>query len=151
MRWYGYLGLLPFIVLSAFSLVEPGLGRAGDPSAPATVGPLVWRQAYDTYSAVILAFMAGIYWPLCLRGDSPAHGERLMSIAILIALLAWFALFLPPGLRALLFAGSFALLYLIDRFVLEDYWSAGYLQMRGHLTAVVVVTQGLLVLAADWT
>ncbi len=132
MRWYGYLGLLPFITLSALSLTTPGQES-------------LWRSAFDSYSAVILAFMAGVYWPLSVRGDTTAHDIRLMSIAIGVALLGWFALALPDPFRPLCFSAGFLLLYLIDRFVITDYWPPEYLLMRGHLTLVVVTSQLLLV------
>ena len=128
MRWYGYLGLLPFLLLSSFTFVDVNHAT-------------LWRDAYISYSAVILAFMAGVYWPLGLRHDAPAHGHRLMAIAIAGALVAWIAVVLPPLLSALSFSSAFLLMFMIDRFVLADYWPSAYLQMRAHLTGVVVLTQ----------
>lgn len=132
MRGYGYFGLLPFIVFSALSLAD------SDPDG-------IWRFAYDSYSAVILAFMAGVYWSMSLRGDTAAHASRLMAIAVTLAMLAWVNLVLPGLLRAMSFALAFYLLYLIDRYVLTDYWPADYLLMRGHLTMIVVGSQLLLI------
>lgn len=131
MRTYGYMGLLPFALLCALSLGQPGNDG-------------IWREAYDHYSAVILAFMGGIYWPICLRPGLPVNPGRLAGVSMVLALGAWLLLLLPPGLRELGFALLFCLIYLIDRFVLADYWPAAYLLMRGHLTAVVVFTQCLL-------
>jgi len=130
---YGYFGLIPWLVLSillAFRELEIGF----------------LRVAYDAYSAITLAFMAGIYWSLALQSQGPACPARLMRTSILLALWAWFALSLPDAFRALAFMLGFCVLYGIDRYVLEDLWSAGYLAMRGRLTLVVVATQLLVAL-----
>lgn len=125
---YGYSGLIPFVGLSLW--IATGIAQVE-----------LSRLLFDVYSAVILAFMAGIYWPLSLREEVPSCPSRLMSASIFLALLAWLALILPEIARALLLANGYALLYAIDRFVLSDIWSSSYLRMRAHLTAVVIASQ----------
>ncbi len=126
--WYGYFGLLPFFTLAillAFRVLRPD----------------ILRVAFDTYSAILLAFMAGIYWPLAMQGQGAASPMRLMRASVLLTLWGWFALLLPDIFRALAFLAGFGVLFGIDRYVLEDLWSSGYLVMRGHLTIGVIASQ----------
>lgn len=134
LRVYGYVGCLPFVLLALVGTLVDG-------------APTFWRVAFDTYSAVILSFMAGVCWSVSLRPDSPVDTARLMAGCITLSLLAWVALALPPSLRTLAFITGFALLYGIDRFVLVDVWSPRYVQIRGHLTMMVLLSQGLVLLA----
>ena len=132
--WYGYFGLIPLLALSVL-LVIPVMDSS------------LLRAAYDSYSAIILAFMAGIYWSLALQGQGPACPARLMRASILLALWGWFALALPEVFRAMAFMLGFCVLYGIDRYVLEDLWSTAYLTMRGRLTLVVIATQVVVAVA----
>ncbi|OZG74471.1 hypothetical protein BTA51_05550 [Hahella sp. CCB-MM4] len=132
--WYGYFGLVPFVALSL--VIAAGMFNSGEV-----------RWLYDSYSALVLSFMAGIYWPMALKEHGPACPARLMRASILISLWAWFTLMLPPICRPLAFSAGFAVLFGIDRFVLEDLWSWDYLKMRLHLTIVVVASQFLVALA----
>lgn len=127
-RWFGYSGLIPFILLTL--LIVSGFSFAD-----------LARTLFDGYSAVILSFMAGIYWPVAIKEEGPANPRRLMSASICLALWSWLALLLPETAKALAFAVGFIFLYGIDRYVLGDIWTNMYLQMRSHLTIVVVGCQ----------
>ncbi len=132
-QWYGYAGLMPFILLALVIVSGAGL------TEPA-------RVLFDAYSAIILSFMAGIYWPIALREEGPASPVRILSACVSLALWGWFALMFPEMLRAASFVVAFIILYGIDRYVLEDRWTTTYLRMRMHLTAVVVASQFLVML-----
>jgi hypothetical protein len=127
-QWFGYSGLIPFVILTL--VIMSGMGYA-DPA----------RLLFDWYSAVILAFMAGVYWPLAIREEGPVNPKRLMSASIIIALWSWFALILPETGRAVAFAVGYIFLYGVDSYVLDDLWTTLYLLMRSHLTLVVVACQ----------
>jgi len=127
-QWFGYLGLVPFVILAL--LIISGFSHV------ASV-----RPAFDQYSAVILAFMAGVYWPIALREEGPVNPRRLMVASICLALWSWLVLMLPETLRALAFAFGFLFLFGVDRWVLDVIWSNLYLKMRFHLTMVVVTCQ----------
>lgn len=128
LRVYGYVGTLPFVLLALIGLLADG-------------EPLLWRSAFDTYSALILSFMAGVCWSVCLRSDTPVDVSRLMAGCITVTLVAWIALAFPPALRALTYLVGFGVLYGIDRFVLGDVWPLRYVQIRRNLTLIVVTTQ----------
>jgi len=126
--WYGYSGLIPFIALALLIITN-------------VFSDNVCRVMFDHYSAIILSFMAGVYWPLAMREEGPVNPKRLMIASIGLALWGWMALMLPETLRALAFAAGFFFLFGIDRWVLDVIWSNLYLTMRSHLTAVVVSCQ----------
>ena len=134
-RWYGYFGLIPFVLLTL--VVVSGFSFADSA-----------RVIFDQYSAVILAFMAGIYWPIALREEGPVNPKRLMVASIGLALWSWVILVFPETFRALAFALGFLFLFGIDRWVLDVIWSNIYLAMRFHLTMVVITCQLLVAVFA---
>ncbi|WP_026180433.1 DUF3429 domain-containing protein [Hahella ganghwensis] len=126
--WYGYFGLIPFVGLSL--VIAIGIFNTGQV-----------RWLYDSYSALVLSFMAGVYWPMAMKEHGPACPARLMRASILMSLWAWFTLMIPEVCRPVAFSAGFAVLFGIDRFVLEDLWPWDYLKMRMHLTVVVIASQ----------
>lgn len=123
-RGLGFAGLLPFLSL-LFLAWQPVVGS----SAQAI-------QLFHVYSALILAFMAGVLWPVLHRPEAPA---MMAIVAVSIPVLSFLGFALLPSLvtpiQALLFVALRVseVLSGIDR----DYL-AGYSILRWQLTVVVV-------------
>jgi len=121
----GFGGLIPFVVLSALTLV----------------GPDSWRDWVSTgliaYGAVILSFLGGITWGLAVTRQQLRDPLYLASMAPFFA--AWAALLLPRliGLVVLMvaFLGALVNDFLLKRAGLSPGW---FFTMRLVLTAVVV-------------
>jgi len=98
-------------------------------------------KLFYLYSAGILAFMAGVYWPIGMQIE-----ERCYPISPINALLlsqfffisAGLTVLLPHPYGAIIFPLLFILLYLTDRRVMIGYWPDWYLRLRLVLTVVVV-------------
>ena len=89
------------------------------------------------YAAVILSFMGAIHWGLAMRG-APRAG-RAMALSVLPALLAWFALSIPPGGGLAVTAVGFAGVYWMDaRAVAAGAAPAWYRRLRIPLTLAVL-------------
>lgn len=127
----GIAGLIPFIaaIIALF--------------ATQLESQLVLHYFY-LYSAGILAFMAGVYWPLAMQLDN-----RCYPLSPLVTMLLSQAFFLSAGLGLLLpIVGQVALytaaylgLYVVDAKWMRDYWPDWYLRLRLGLTTVVLVCQ----------
>ena len=133
----GLAGLIPFIggALGLFLLPER------------SVAILAW---FYLYSAGILAFMAGIYWPIAMqleenRSYPNPSGHHLLSQAFFVA--AGVGLLLETPGKIVLYTLAFALLYLVDVRWMRQFWPDWYLKLRLGLTVVVVSCQ---VLAGAW-
>jgi len=121
----GLAGLIPFVVLSALTLV----------------GPDGWRDWVSmgliAYGAVILSFLGGITWGLAVTRNKHHDPLFLASMAPFFA--AWLALLMPrlPGLLLLMvaFIGALANDWLARRDGLAPDW---FFTLRLVLTAVVV-------------
>ena len=134
---FGVAGLTPFLaalVLLIFS---------SDHSAFAT-------QLFYLYSAGILAFLSGVYWPVSMQiGEhsyplSPIHAMFLSQVFFVSAGLT---LLLDWSLQALIFPILYILLWLTDWYAMAGYWPRWYLNLRLLLTTGVVACQ---VAAATW-
>jgi|TARA_Y100000589_G_scaffold248129_1_gene236127 hypothetical protein len=133
----GLAGLVPFLAGTTLLLLAP------DP------GPAI-RAGFYLYSAGILAFMAGAYWPLAMQLEERSYPLSPMVMLLLsqaFFLLAGLGLLLDGPARALLYGLGFLALYLVDARGLRDYWPAWYLRLRLGLTLAVVICQGLVGLA----
>ncbi|HCW88761.1 MAG TPA: DUF3429 domain-containing protein [Marinobacter sp.] len=128
---FGLAGLIPFLAGVAGLLLMPGHSA------------LITAWFY-LYSAGILAFMGGVYWPLSMQLEN-----RCYPLSPLITLLLSQAFFLVAAAgilisrpwQGLLFVVAYIALYLVDRLLMQSYWPQWYLRLRGLLTVVVIACQ----------
>jgi len=96
------------------------------------------------YSAGILAFMAGIYWPPAMQLDNrsyPLSPLVTMLLSQLFFVSAGLGLLLPAAGQVILYTLAYIGLYIVDAGWMRVYWPAWYLRMRLGLTSAVVVCQ----------
>ena len=133
--WLGGAGLLPFVAGAA------GVWVLEEPRHGATVSLL------STYAAVILSFMGAIHWGLAMRGPDRSQA-RVMGLSVLPALLAWFALALPPVAAMVLMGAGFLGVYALDaRAIAVGLAPPWYRRLRIPLTAGVFACLALAVAA----
>lgn len=127
----GIAGLIPFIVAIIFLL------------AMKQDSALILQYFY-LYSAGILAFMAGIYWPLAMQLDNRSYPlSPLVTILLsqLFFVSAGIGLLLPATGQVILYTLAYLALYIVDAGWMRAYWPGWYLRLRLGLTSVVVVCQ----------
>ena len=127
----GLAGLLPFIFGASALFVWPE-------HSPATVG------YYYLYSAGILAFMAGVYWPIALQLENrcyPLSPLYTMLISQLFFITAGVALLLPVTAQMVIYPLAYLGLYVVDAKWMRAYWPTWYLKLRLALTGVAMITQ----------
>ncbi|TGN39371.1 DUF3429 domain-containing protein [Marinobacter confluentis] len=127
----GVAGLIPFIA-AIISLLAMKQDSA-----------LIFQYFY-IYSAGILAFMAGIYWPLAMQLDNrcyPLSPLVTMLLSQLFFVSAGLGLLLPAAGQAVLFTLAYLGLYIVDARWMRVYWPDWYLRLRLGLTSVVVLCQ----------
>ncbi|CZF86162.1 DUF3429 domain-containing protein [Grimontia marina] len=125
---YGALGLIPFI---AFGILLP-------------LWPDAWQQglvyAFNSYSAMILAFLSGAVWGMTISGarsDKPNNG---LTVGIVFSLVAVAALLMPMPYSFYLLIVSFAALFILEVVLMfKGIYPFWYTMMRAMLTAVVIV------------
>ncbi len=131
-RLVGILGLVPFIA-AIVCLFTFGEGRAQ-----------VLSYFY-LYSAGILAFMAGIYWPLSMQLERercyPMSPIVTMLLSQVFFLSAGLGLLLPVAAQIVLYTTAYLGLYIVDANWMKSYWPAWYLKLRLGLTTVVLLCQ----------
>lgn len=96
------------------------------------------------YSAGILAFMAGVYWPLAMQLDDrcyPLSPLVTMLLSQVFFLSAGIGLLLPLTAQVILYTVAYLGLYFVDAKWMRVYWPDWYLRLRLGLTAVVLVCQ----------
>lgn len=133
--WLGALGLLPFIAGAAgvWLLDEPRHGAA--------------LSLLSTYAAVILSFMGAIHWGLAMGDPAQAAGRR-MALSVVPALLAWFALSLPPGGTLVTLGIGYLGVYALDaRAIAVGHAPPWYRRLRLPLTAGVLACLGAAIAA----
>lgn len=120
----GYAGLLPFIGLTILQL-WPELLTFTPP-----------YSAFQSYSQIILAFMAGVLWPVLYQ-----QSERFLPVWVVsFALIGWFSSLLVPPQQLLVLAAAFVALRLFEiRQGSRLTYSPTYSRLRNHLTTVVVI------------
>lgn len=128
---FGLAGLLPFL-FGAFSL-------------------LFWPQHSDAlvgyfylYSAGILAFMAGVYWPIALQLEDrcyPLSPLTTIVLSQLFFLTAGIGLILPVSVQLVLYPIAYLGLYVVDVRWMNLYWPRWYRRLRLILTVVALLTQ----------
>jgi len=127
----GIAGLIPFIV-AIISLLAIKQDSA------------LILQYFYLYSAGILAFMAGIYWPLAMQLDNrsyPLSPLVTMLLSQFFFVSAGIGLLLPAAGQVILYTLAYLALYIVDAGWMRVYWPGWYLRLRLGLTSVVVVCQ----------
>lgn len=131
----GGLGLLPFLAGALFAIV-------GGPDGSAT--------ALRYYAAVILSFMGGVHWGLAIadtKGPRSFEGKLQLTLSVVPALVAWFALMRPLEASLLLMAFAFLILLVGDMLAtLAGEAPAWYPRLRIPLTIGVILS----LLIATW-
>ncbi|AMG29337.1 DUF3429 domain-containing protein [Grimontia hollisae] len=124
---YGALGLIPFVALGMLLPLWPDVWQHG----------LVY--AFNSYSAMILAFLSGAVWGMAISGagaDKPSNG---LTVGIVFSLVAVGALLMPLPYSLYMLIASFALLFLLEVVLMfKGVYPFWYTMMRALLTAVVV-------------
>ncbi|MBZ2169677.1 MULTISPECIES: DUF3429 domain-containing protein [Marinobacter] len=133
----GLAGLVPFLagVLSLYLL-------------PQYHGSILYW--FYLYSAGILAFMAGVYWPIAMQlGDRTYPQSPVVTIVLsqVFFLTAGLGLIPPVGAQVFIYTAAFVGLCLVDVKWMKSFWPSWYLRLRLLLTSVVVVCQ---ILVAAW-
>lgn len=123
----GYAGLIPFVTLPLLFVF------------PLWLSSEQILELYFSYSAMILAFMAGVLWPV-LHNHSQ-KSAKLATIAVLFPVLSFIAL-LPGRDYFLLFQAALFVLLRQGEFWLgiNRLYNAQYNTLRNRLTVVVVVS-----------
>lgn len=127
----GIAGLLPFLaaILGLFTMPAQSV--------------LIISYFY-LYSAGILAFMAGIYWPLAMQLENrcyPISPLVTMLLSQVFFVTAGIGLLLPIAAQIVVYTVAYMALYVVDARWMRGYWPDWYLQLRLALTAVVLVCQ----------
>lgn len=119
----GYAGLVPFVVMTAMQLWPAGFAFT------------VPYAAFQSYSQIILAFMAGVLWPVLHQQQAKLFPVWVVSFA----LAAWFSSLLGPLQQLLVLAAAFALLRLLEIILAQSLaYPPAYHRLRNHLSIVVI-------------
>lgn len=127
----GIAGLFPFLA-AILSLVVTQYDSA------------IALHYFYLYSAGILAFMAGVYWPLAMQLDNrcyPLSPLVTMLLSQVFFLSAGIGLLLPTAVQVVLYTLAYLGLYFVDAKWMRVYWPDWYLRLRLGLTTVVLVCQ----------
>jgi uncharacterized membrane protein len=129
-RWLGYGGLLPFVVLAAATWFDSSHSS-------------LWRDALVAYGAVILSFVGALHWGFAMSQSDMAANQRTRSFvwSVVPSLLAWVALLMTPNYAILLLVAGFLMHFWQDkRLVQLVNLPAWYLPLRLQLTFVACVS-----------
>jgi hypothetical protein len=133
----GIAGLLPFLAAVLGLFMVPAKS-------------VVIISYFYLYSAGILAFMAGIYWPLAMQLENrcyPISPLVTMLLSQVFFISAGIGLLLPVAAQIVLYTIAYMALYVVDARWMRGYWPDWYLKLRLVLTASVLLCQ---VAAGTW-
>ncbi len=118
----GYAGLVPFVLGALLVwLVHDELR------------PEVMR-GLAAYAAVVVSFLGGIHWGLAMRArQSPSV---LLGWGVVPSLVAWPAVWMPPGAGLVLLGAMLVACYAVDRRLYVGEGAAPWLTLRFRLSAV---------------
>ena len=126
--WLGYAGLIPFVAIAIWLWV------------PYNDHDLTLNHALLAYAAIILSFMGAVHWGLATVSGDTVESRQLV-ISVLPALIAWFAIFIPPMFHYSLLVLAFTGLCLFDvRMARTGHVPVWYPKLRIPLTVVVVIS-----------
>lgn len=129
--WLAYAGAIPFVLCAGLMAIGyinlPLLGE---------LAPII-----NTYSLVIIAFMAGIYWGLYLNGQSHSN-LYLLIISNVLAITSWLAyLYIAMPVILLFYSFIFVLLLVIDfRLLSQGIITQRYFKTRSIVTMIVIAS-----------
>lgn len=129
--WVGVAGLVPFVI-GALLVGLWGSHRE------------FMLDLFYLYCAGILAFMAGVYWPISLQLGARSYPLSPVTALFLsqgFFVVAGVALLLPTAWTSLVFPLAYVLLFWVDYRAIGPFWPDWYLRLRGGLTAVAVLCQ----------
>ena len=129
---YMYLGLLPFFA----GALTPWVFADYESIAV---------ELFFIYSAIILAFLAGVVWASVLLKDEP-HNTRHLHMAVTLSLFPLIAALLPALFKIGLMLLGFLLLLFWEKLFLNHLYANWYQQMRHKITFIVVACHMLTIL-----
>ncbi|EMP54400.1 aspartate kinase [Marinobacter santoriniensis NKSG1] len=127
----GIAGLIPFILGVVGLFLIPG-------SSVAIMG------YFYLYSAGILAFMAGVYWPIAMQLEDrcyPLSPLVTMLLSQVFFVTAGVGLLLSTHVQIVLYTLAYLALYVVDARWMRIYWPDWYRRLRLVLTTVVLTCQ----------
>ncbi len=129
-RLSGYGGLLPFILTLAAFYFGPQASKA------------FFLDAFIAYSAVIFSFIGAVHWGFIFKAEPFDNAPRLLTLAVVPALVAWVALLFPPLFALIVFAFAFPTLFVYERFSeLGTLLPSWYMLLRVQLSLLVTIMQ----------
>jgi hypothetical protein len=135
-QWLGFAGLLPFMTLSLLAFNH------------SLLAPEFTMQAFVSYSAVILSFVAGTLWGKAVILTLDDNIAKLLIISNVVALGCWIALLTPFELSALILLASGYLYLLYIEFKAKQLsTTTSYLTLRTILTSVAVLCHLVIMLS----
>ncbi|WP_111497145.1 MULTISPECIES: DUF3429 domain-containing protein [Marinobacter] len=133
----GLAGLAPFLIGVLAIIFWPG-------------AEALCIKLFYIYSAGILAFMAGVYWPIALQLEQrcfPLSPISTLVVSQVFFLTAGLALLLPLSAQTLVYPLAYLALYVVDVKWMRLYWPGWYRRLRAVLTLVACACQAV---AAGW-
>ncbi len=126
-RYLTFLGVIPFLLLLMLSFYN--FERTDYTS-----------NLFHAYSAIIISFIAGTHWGICLY--SKDGNNRILLESNLITLMAWFSLFSLSSMTELIMIGCFLYLLHVDqRLQKNGLISELYFRRRMLATFTVILIQ----------
>lgn len=134
---FGLAGLVPFLFGAASLFIWPQHS-------------VQLVHYFYLYSAGILAFMAGVYWPIAMQLEARCYPLSPLStifLSQLFFLTAGIGLVASTSVQLVLYPIAFLGLYLVDVRWMNLYWPAWYRKLRLVLTVVALISQAVV---AGW-
>ncbi len=129
-RLFGYFGLVPFVI-SSFFIWSPQYQYYA-------------LQSLSIYAAVILTFIGGVHWGIAMQTlqntqqlDNAIRNQFIFSL--IPSLLAWVAIVFLNPFALIILAVCFTLFWWIEKSYYQQHLPSWYMQLRNHLTLVVVL------------
>ena len=128
---FGVAGLVPFVGALLVMVLSETMS-------------LMAAQLFYLYSAGIIAFLSGVYWPVSMQIEPrsyPLSPITAMTLSQVFFVSAGLALLLPWNYQALIYPVLYMLMCATDWIAMKGYWPRWYLTLRLGLTSVVVACQ----------
>ena len=126
-RLLGYLGLLPFIIPTAFLFCDHHHF-------------MVWRNLLISYAAVILSFLGAVYWGVAMIVKEMTLTKRnvMLSCSVIPSIVAWICLLIPQVYGLVVMSVLFVVSFFMDiQLMKSEAKPAWYIPLRFQLTVVV--------------